>query len=233
MSTGVTVQGPITASDSVTHWWYYGEEANHATEIRSHAPPIEVPKMDPLDYCADADYVLRDGWKVNMTATPDSTYLGGGTDWSWSKASNTYKLGGQPSNLGTFCAHGNISYTASIGSETEPAPITLIATGAISLGGKSRIAPAHPDGLLIVAGGDIAIGGQAGARYSGLIYTENQCVFGGNATVEALVLCYDAPDSWSIEATDITDWNEIGSSTTISYDCSGPRQSPRVTAWWE
>ncbi len=227
------VQGPITASDSVIHWWYNGEDVNHATEIKSFQPRIEVPRMNPLDYCADADYMLRNGWKINMTATPDSTQLGGGTDWSYSKASNTYKLGGQPNSLGTFCAQGNIAYTASIGSETEPAPITLIATGAVSVGGKSLIAPAHPDGLLIVAGGDIDIGGQAGARYSGLIYTENQCVFGGNATVEALVLCHDDPDSWSPEAEDITDWNEVGGSTTITYDCSGPRQPPRVTAWWE
>ncbi len=229
VGSNVVVNGPITA-DTVEHW--YTDPADVA-KIESGADPINVPKMNPLDYCSDADYILRNGWKINMTATPDSTQLGGNTEWSYSSASNQYKLGGQPSNLGTFCIHGNVSYTASIGSETEPAPITLLATGTVSLGGKSRIAPAHPDGLLIVAGGDITIGGQAGAQYSGLIYTENQCAFGGGPNVDALVMCYNEPDSWTPEVADDLDLNEIGNSSVISYDCSGPRQPPRVTAWWE
>jgi hypothetical protein len=227
--TNKALYGPHTA-DTVVH---YVEDPADIAKIKSGVPPINVPEIDPLDYCSDADYILRDGWKINMTATPDSTILGGGTDWSWNHSANTYKLGGQPSNFGTFCVHGNVSYTASIGTEAEPVPITLLATGSVSIGGKSRIAPAHPDGLLIVSGGDIYVGGQAGAHYSGLIYAENQCGFGGGPNVDALVLCYDEPDTWSYEADDFVDMNEVGGSTIITYDCSGPRQSPRVTAWWE
>ncbi len=232
-SSGVVVQGPISASDSVIHWWTPAEEPAHATEITSGARPLEVPKLDPLDFCDDADYILRNGWQINMTATPDSFELGGSTEWSFHQAGNEYKLGGQPANLGTFCIHGNVSYTASVGSDLEPAPITLLATGAVSIGGKSNIAPAHPDNLLIVAGGDIAAGGQAGAHYSGLIYTENQCAFGGNPDIDALILCYNAPDSYSYEAWDLLDQNSVGNNTTVTYDCSALRQPPRATAWWE
>ncbi len=229
VGSNVLVDGPISA-DSVEHWYY---DQAQIDKVQQGAPPIDVPRMNPMDYCGDADYILRNGWKINMSATPDSVKLGGGTDWSYQSSANTYKLGGSTSDLGTFCIDGNVSYTASMGTETEPVPITLLAKGTVSLGGKSRIAPAHPDGLLIVAGGDISIGGQAGARYSGVVYTENQCAFGGSATVEALVLCYDAPDSWTPEVQDMLDMNEVGNSTVVTYDCAGPRQRPRVTAWWE
>lgn len=229
VSEAVTIDGPITA-DTVVH--LYVDPADLA-KVESGAPPIDVPRLNPLSYCSDADYVLRDGWIVNMTAEPDSTYLGGGTEWSWNQAENIYKLGGQPSNLGTFCAHGNVQYTASIGTESEPVPVTIIATGSVQIAGRSRISPAHPDGLLIISGGDVRVGGQAGARYSGLIYGENQCVVGGGPEVEALILCQNDPDSHSYDASDLFDYNAIDNSSIVSYDCSGPRQPPRVTAWWE
>ncbi len=222
------IEGSITATDTVRHWF---TDPAILERIESYAPPIEVPRYNPLDYCSDADYILRNGWKINMTATPDSVLLGGSTDWTWRQNGNMYKLGSSTTDLGTFCVHGNVSYTASMGTETEPVPISLIATGSVSLGGRSRIAPAHPDNILIMAGGDVVIGGQAGAYYSGLIWTENQCVLQGGPSVDALLLCYNAPDPAGDG--DITDYNEMGGSSDLRYDCSGPRQRPRVTSWWE
>ena len=222
------IDGPMTAVDTVRHWF---TDPSILERIESYAPEIEVPRYNPLDYCSDADYILRNGWKINMTATPDSTLLGGSTDWTWRQNGNTYKLGSSTTDLGTFCVHGNVSYTASMGTDTEPVPISLIATGSVSLGGRSRIAPAHPDNILIMAGGDVDIGGQAGAFYSGLIWTENQCVLQGGPAVDALLLCYNDPDPAGDG--DITDYNEMGGSSFLRYDCSGPRQRPRITAWWE
>ncbi len=231
-----TINGSATASDTVILIGTIVDEAG-VPVIPGYAPPIEVPEYDPLQFCSEADYILRNGWVVTVGPPSDSAYAGGGPKvlgWSWSAADNKWSLAGNKAVPGTVCAYGNIEVTGNTGSNGNPLQITLLATGSVKIAGNPKIAADHSDGILIVAAGDVRISGNSSGTtpaYSGMIYAGSQCMVNGTPDVGGYILCYDAPDP--LGAADLTSENKINGTPTITYDCDGAKQRTHVSTWWE
>lgn len=233
-----TVDGPVTAVDTViVHNVIYDAEGNIVT-ARSGAPPIEVPEWDPLEYCGDADYILRDGWVVAVS-TGDSLFTGGAggegaLGWQWQSSENTYTLSGGKAVPGTVCAMGNVHVTGNTGSKGAPLAISLLSAGSVMVAGNPVITASHPEGFLILAEGDVKISGKASGttpNYEGLLYAGSQCMVNGTPGVEGFILCKDAPDPAG--AANLTDRNIITGNAQLTYDCTGKRRLALVSSWWE
>ena len=229
------VDGQVTASDSVILEGTVYDKAGNVV-IPGYYPPIEVPDYDPLDYCGEANYLLRDGWVVTVGPPRDSAWAGGPKvlGWKWDSVENTYTLTGKDAVPGTVCAYGNVRVSGNLGAAGDTMAITLLSTGSVRVGGTPVIKPAHSDGVLIVAEGDVQIGGNASATtpyYSGLIYAGSQCQVNGTPVVHGHILCYDAYNPPG--AAEYVDANKVNGTPEITYDCSGVHQSTLVSSWWE
>jgi hypothetical protein len=125
--------------------------------------------------------------------------------------------------------------TGNLGETGAPFQVTIVATGSVHIGGIPIIEPPDDSDILILAGGDVQIGGNTtGSRspyYSGLIYAGSQCLVNGSPQVDGHLLCYDDPDPPG--AVELSDVNKINGNPTISYDCSGEQRRTMVASWWE
>ena len=68
---------------------------------------------------------------------------------------------------------------------------------AITVPGNPFMVGSHPDGLLLMAGGDVKINGNpsGGAfNFEGLIYADSQCEVSGAPRFFGLLICRDAPN---------------------------------------
>jgi hypothetical protein len=235
-----TVSGSISASQEVIMSGVVYDPFG-AELTPKWAPPIEIPEYDPLDFCDEAEYVLAGG-KLFVVGPPEQEYPITGPKklgWKFDPSTNTYTLSAGDAVPGTVCAHGNIRVTGNLGSPGNPLKITLLATGSIHVGGTpvieaDLIEANDSEGVLIMAGGDVQIGGTSSSYtpyYKGLVYAGSQCQVNGTPVVEGHILCFDAGDP--IGSINLMDDNKVNGTPQISYDCSGVRRRTLVAAWWE
>ncbi|UCC48440.1 MAG: hypothetical protein JSV41_13420 [Gemmatimonadota bacterium] len=237
----LTINGNPTVDGEVT----YSEEVNLSGTVHDAAGnvvvpryewPVEVPNHDPVAFRDQADYILQDGWVVTVGPLRDSASATGQSvrGWRYSAAQNTYSLSGSKAEPGTYYVSGNAEVTGNAGKDGDPLRITIIATGSVKVTGTPRLTPDHPEGILILAGGDVEIGGNASGmtpNYSGLVYAGSQCQVHGNPSVGGHILCHDAPNPAS--STDLVSENKVNGNPTVTYDCSGVRRRTLVSSWWE
>jgi hypothetical protein len=95
---------------------------------------------------------------------------------------------GAAGSPGTYCVTGNASITGG-GAAGAPMSLSVLATGSIALAGNPYLLPDHPEGILLMAAGDVSVGGTPGSTYSGLVYAGAQCAAAGNATLSGQLLC--------------------------------------------
>lgn len=234
-----TVDGPVTAVDTVmVENVIYDADGNIVTP-RSGEAPIEMPDYDPLEYCGDADYILDDGYVITVS-TGDSVFTGGGAGgkealgWQWVSSDNTYSLSGGKAVPGTVCAMGNVYVGGNTGAEGAPLPISILSTGSVEVAGNPNITASHPEGFLILADGDIKVSGTASGstpNFEGLLYAGSQCMVDGTPAVDGFILCKDEPDPAG--ATNLTDENIIKGDPILTYDCTGKRRLALISSWWE
>ena len=217
-------------------------------------PAIEIPDMNPGDYCpAGADFILRaDGFitkvATNETRNAGSNASGGAVHWGWRRQTapnwTLTQTGAEP---GKVCADGNVAVSGNMGTATSSFAITIIATGSVSVTGTPFLKPATSDSILIVAGGDVNLAGNASGtanNYEGLVYAENQCVVAGTPIVSAQILCKNKTATFvSAPMTAISSpftpftvfeygtGNSIGGTATIKYQCGGIFAKRRVFSW--
>lgn len=201
-----------------------------------YGPPVDVPEHDPLDYCGAADYVLQGGVFIAVGPPRQETEITGAgvLGWKYKAGTQTYTLAGSQAVDGTYCIHGNAEIAGNAGSEGDPLRITLLATGSVKVTGTPKLAADHEDGILIIAAGDVEIGGNASGStpsYSGLVYTGAQCQMNGNPRVDGHILCYDGADP--VGAVNLVTENKFNGTPIITYDCSGERRRTLVASWWE
>ncbi len=230
-----TVDGDVTGSDTIINNGTVYDADGDPVEPRQEQP-IEVPELNPLDYCGEAEYLLKNGTLVTVGPPRDSTSLSGPKvlGWQWDPAENTYTLSGNDAVPGTVCADGNIWVNGNLGAENDPLKISLLATGSVWVGGTPVVEPDHSEGVLIVSGGDVQIGGTAKGYdpyYSGLIYARSQCQVNGTPILDGHLLCYDAPDDPG--TANYVNENKINGTPKITYDCTGMSRLTFVSAWWE
>ncbi len=231
-----TVDGTVTASGDVfAKNEIYTSEGVEVTP--GYEQPMEIPDLDPLQYCDRADYLLKDGKLAMLDESPPVTVdLSGGklSGWQYSKNNDLYTVQGKDAVPGTYCVHGNVQVSGNVGSAGNPLSITILATGSVDMGGTPIITSEHPDDLLIIAEGDVELGGNTTGttpQYSGLIYAGAQCGLNGNPIMDGRLLCYDAEDPAG--AIDLIDDSKINGTPTIVYDCKGWRRRTLVESWWE
>ncbi len=229
------VDGEVTSSETVV---LSGTVRNLLGEVvvPRYEPPVEVPDHDPEDFCDEADHILRDGWVISVgPPRVEVEAKGSGVKgWKWQSTSNTYSLAGAKAEDGTYCVYGNVEVTGNAGSASDPLTITILATGSVKVTGNPVLEAHHPDGVLIVAEGDVEFGGTAAGAtpaYSGLIYAGSQCQMHGTPGVGGHILCYDAPDPAG--ASNIVSQNKFNGDPTVTYDCTGVRRRTLIASWWE
>jgi hypothetical protein len=230
-----TVDGDATAAEDINlSGTIY--DASGGIVIPELSGRIEVPDHNPLDYLGQAEYELRNGWVVTVRPPRDSSLATGSSvrGWKWNAAQGTWSLAGKKAEGGTYFVHGDVEVTGNAGSDGAPLEITIIATGSVKVAGNPKIKAAHPDGILILAGGDVDIGGNASGitlSYAGLVYAGSQCQLHGTPSVGGHVLCHDAPDPPG--AANLVTNNRVNGTPTVTYDCSGERRRTMVASWWE
>lgn len=228
------VDGPVSASDTVVLTGTVRDAEGNVVEPGYQAP-IEIPPLDPLQFCDEADYLLVDGDVVTVASGDRVPASGpGALGWEWNAGKDTYSLDAKGAAPGTVCAMGNVEVNGNLGSNGDPLSITIAATGSVKLGGTPVIRSDHSANVLIVSGGDVQIAGNASGatvNYQGTIYAHGQCQVNGNPLVDGQILCYDAPDKPGNR--NIVDGNKINGSARFRYDCSGLRRKAQIDAWWE
>jgi hypothetical protein len=198
---------------------------------------VPIPDLAPLDFCVGADFRLRaDGVLVDLSTGIESNATGVPVN-GWKRSSGPpevkWDLSGPASVNGTYCVEGNASISGNTGSALTPRRMSVVATGSIEVAGNPFITPDHDDGILFLAGGDVALSGNptAGAsNFSGLVYAGAQCKTSGNFTVFGQIMCANAAQpAGSINHVSTHD---MSGNWTLNFDCSGNVFNKRRVLYW-
>ena len=233
-----TIEGTVTASDTVEVSGSINDTQGDPVEPLHHQPPVEVPDVDPWDFCGEADYILQANGFILDVATSVLHDARSDEVMGWKRGSSDpvqWDLASNTVTDGTYCVEGNAKVSGNPGVPGNPAQVSLIATGSIELSGNPYIQPAHPDGALIVAGGDVSISGNpegGNDNYHGLVYAAAQCKLSGNPSLFGNVVCRDgANPPGSME---FASENEISGNASIQYQCGGTLGARRrVLSWYQ
>ncbi|MBI2901055.1 MAG: hypothetical protein HYY17_12790 [Planctomycetes bacterium] len=183
-------------------------------------PPISIPDVDPTQYRNLANYTLRaDGMILDVaTGAMINPGAGGWNGWTYSAASNTWSLSGNNvTPAGTYYAEGNVSITGSGNSPNRT--LSIVAEKCISTTGNTRLAPALT-GTLMIAGGDIKLGGTAGASYAGLIAAKEQIKTMGTFDHQGVLLAKNAQDVYTLVTAGsvVEPDSQFGGTMSVTYD---------------
>jgi hypothetical protein len=162
--------------------------------------PVEIPELDPMDFCADADYTISGNFVLRSTTA-----------------------------AGTYCVLGNVTSSGDFGSWASKKSISIIATGSIQISSKPFIKAAHPDGILLLAGGDLDFQGDWGGE--GIVYGGGHCYISSKPIIAGQLICMSKPDPPG--AIDRTDYNLISGDAEVTYGCTGYLADQwHVRAWY-
>jgi hypothetical protein len=193
------------------------------------ADPVDIPDLNPMNYCGGATYrLLATGFVLNV-ATGFQTPAAG-TGWTYNPVTTTWSFGGAPINNGSYCVAGNVAIAGNNGAAGAPLQVSIMATGSISVQGNTYLAPFDPDGILFMAAGDLMVAGNPGSAYSGMMYAGAQCLAQGNATLSGQLLC--ANGAQPAGATAYAATTTVQGSFTLNYDCSGNVFNKRRVLYW-
>jgi len=180
-----------------------------------------VPLLSSAAFCAQADYIMRNGWVVRTGASPDSAIAGTGlaADWSWTMSQNVYTASGGLTTPGTLCVRGNVRISGTIASPAAPLSLTVLATGSIDIEGSASIVADHSSRVLIMAEGDVRLAQTGANRFDGLIYARRHCRLEGSMAINGSILCATAPAP--AEALVLYHENDISADLTLTSACLG------------
>ena len=198
--------------------------------------PIPIPDLNPVTYCAGAEFTLLAGGVGIRDNATNVTTFGNSGGWVWEAATQNWKANGAPTlpAAGTYCVQGNAWLAGNTGSAAAPKTISIVATGSIKVDGTPYIRPDHPDGILLLAGGDIYLAGNNTSgvdNYQGMVYAGAQCSAQGNATLFGQIVCANGPQpAGAIEYAG--PGSAITGNFSMSFDCSGNVFNKRRILYW-
>jgi hypothetical protein len=225
---GPTIGTQATATGTVTGSYTLPGGAA-APELGGQAEVV-IPDLNPMDYCAGAEYRLLSTGMVQTIATGVQVPAAA-AGWTYTAGSTTWNLTGGAVNIGTYCATGNVAISGNNGTAGAPLQISILATGSISLAGNPYLRPDHDDGILLMAAGDVSVAGNPGSAYSGLVYAGAQCDASGSATLSGQMLCANGAQPAGAAAL-AGPGNAVSGSFTLSFDCSGNVFNKRRVLYW-
>jgi hypothetical protein len=197
---------------------------------------IPIPDLNPVTYCTGAKFTLLAGGVGIKDNTTNVTTPGNSGGWVWEAATQNWKGNGTPllPAAGTYCVEGNAWLAGNVGSGANPKNISIIASGSIKVDGTPYIRPDHPDGILLLAGGDIYMAGNNTTgvdNYQGMVYAGAQCQAQGNAKMFGQMICANsAQPAGAIEYAGPT--NTMSGNFSMSFDCSGNVFNKRRILFW-
>ena len=247
-----TVSEFISASETVdVNGTIYQEGGGTSTPL-SNQPPIEIPDLDPMDYCDTSPdptgpqppvpyFILRaNGYfvtvgelsrdSVDANSTPVNGWTSGGTsnpvEWS---------LSGDATAEGSYCVVGGVLISGNPGTEAVPLAMSFFADGSVQVSGVANIKAKHSSGAFIVANGDVQMNGfstWSEENYSGFIYAQSQCMLNGDMIIEGYILCKDDPNPPG--SNDMVTENLLNGNPTIRYNCAGLSAGlRRILSWYQ
>ena len=225
---GPIISTQATATGAATGTWNLPNGS--PAPVLSNQPEVVIPDLNPMDYCAGAEFrLLSTGTATNgagmLVAVP------GG--WSYNAGTKLWSLAGGASVDGTYCVQGNVSVSGNTGTAATPRRMTILATGSIEVTGTPFITAEHEDGMLFMAAGDVRVAGNpaAGAyNYQGLMYAGAQCVAAGNATMFGQMLCANGPQP--LGAIEHAVSHTMSGNFVLTYDCSSTVLNKRRVLYW-
>jgi hypothetical protein len=197
---GVHTNGDITGGGSptvTTNFSATGTVVDNMFPQVENQPPLVIPDLFPADYWGSCNF----------------THTG------------TYTLQSSTA-AGIHCVTGDVLSSGDFGSMASMKSVTIIATGSIKISSKPFIRAAHPEGILLLGGGDLDLQGDWGGE--GLLYAGGQCYVSSKPTIIGSLICKDRsphPGSNWVNA------NLISGDGTITYDCNSTFGKRRPRAW--
>ena len=224
---GPTISTQATATGTVAGNWNLPDGTN-APELGGQSEVV-IPDLNPMDYCTNAEFsLLATGNVLNVATGVQVPAAAAG--WSYNAGTLTWGLSGGAVLSGTYCAAGTVAISGNNGTAAAPLKISILATGSIALAGTPFLTPDHDDGILLMAAGDVSVGGNPGSTYSGLVYAGAQCVASGSATLTGQLLC--ANGAQPAGATEYGAAHGVSGNFRINFDCSGNVFNKRRVLYW-
>jgi hypothetical protein len=182
----------------------------------SHQPAVPIPDLNPADFCGAADYV----------------YIGSG---SGNYSGDTWKPSAADIEEGkTYCVIGNVEFQTDVGGASNYRHASIIASGSIKLGGKKVwLDAAHPEDVVLLAGGDLDLQGQA--SFDGMVYAGGQVYISDNPSIQGQLL---VKNKQSHPGANYFEWGDnqgllISGDPMINFHCGGTLGSRHsVLAWY-
>jgi hypothetical protein len=173
------------------------------------APTQNVPDLNPANFCPPgANIIVAAG-----TWDPGSAGLAGGT----------YCVTGIP---------GDVLIDEDFGTTANKRPVSIIARGSIKISAKPKIKAAHPDGILLMAGGDLDL--QGDWEGEGMLYAAGQCYIPAHPIVNGQLICKNKPFgvAGGHAGSDWVPANLISGDAEITFDCSTNGFNKRRVLFW-
>jgi hypothetical protein len=250
MVTGVpVVGGTVSASGTLYGSTTVADTSGVQRPVQTSQPSVDVPDLDPTALCATAEYVAQaDGFvlrRSDNTLHDARVYPKFG--FRRTSAAGVIPLRWEVSSYGatagTFCASSavsggvllgtaNVSISSSVGTESAPLAMSVIATGSIEMAGNPYLMPRSSDGLLLVAGGDMVIAGNSSTSpaYQGTLYARSQCRLAGTPDIRGQLICKNAANPTG--SVDLVTTSEITGNATLSLTCGSGYGSRRTGIFW-
>ena len=231
---GPVLSGQVSATGTVTGN-YRLPDGSPAPRVNG-AAQIPIPDLNPVSYCAGADFTLLAGGAGIVNNSTNVTTPGNSGGWVWEAATQNWKGTGTPllPAAGTYCVQGNAWLAGNVGSGAAPRNISIVASGSIKVDGTPYIRPDHPDGILLLAGGDIFMAGNNTTgvdNYQGMVYAGAQCQAQGNAKMFGQLICANgAQPAGSIDYAG--PGSGLAGNFSMTFDCSGNVFNKRQILYW-
>ena len=197
------------------------------------AAPVTIPPLTVADFWDDCDYIVTNGSAYNVATTTTTSV----SNYGWDYGSGTYQSTEDDVPGGTYCFDNDISEINKIEGGD---PVSILTTGSIRASGNFSIEPAHPDGILMLAEGDIDWSGNptlGTATNEGLVYAGAQCYSDDNPRIYGQLICRDGPNPPGSENYATQMYHK---STRVTYSCRAFMEGGGVPvaltggrSWWQ
>jgi hypothetical protein len=128
----------------------------------------------------------------------------------------------------TYCVTGDVQIGVDFATLANKRAISIIASGSIKISAKPMIKAAHPDGILLMAGGDLDLQGDWGGE--GMLYAGGQCYIPAHPIINGQLICKNKsphPGANWVPA------NLISGDAEITFDCStNGFNKRRILSWY-
>lgn len=219
VSGAVTTDGAVSGTGDVLVSGSVQDPFGNPVAETDFASPQYIPDLDPMEYCASADYFLRGGFLVDVAAGDSADILGAASN-GWEYTGTVYVTSHANPVTGWICADDDVQIAHNVGSPGSPTSLTILSRGSISAPSDPFLGADHPAGILFMAAGDLAISGNPGgtANYAGLLYADGQCEVTGAPRIQGMLVCRDAANPPSSE-----DWvtlSRVTDDAEFTYGCA-------------